>query len=267
MTPYTVRNKFTNQSQPVPCGKCPDCKRRRVSGWSFRLLNEARQSSSAHFITLTYDTINVPITKSGFMDLSRRDLQLFFKKLRKVNVHKIKYYVCGEYGGRTMRPHYHLLLFNAEIRTVQDAWAKGSLHYGLVTDASVGYTLKYMCKSKRIPLHRNDDRIPEFSLMSKGLGLNYVTDDMIVWHHADKDNRMYCNLPDNKKIAMPRYYKQKIYTDEQRKAIGYVTRQRQLKEESKQIKKQGDKYYHKKAASDMAEFNRMNHESKGRDKL
>lgn len=30
---------------------------------------------------------------------------------------------------------------------------------------------------------------------------------------------MYCNLGDGRKIAMPRYYKLKIYTDEERKQI------------------------------------------------
>jgi len=49
---------------------------------------------------------------------------------------------------------------------------------------------------------------------------------MQTWHIADHENRMYCNLTDGKKIAMPRYYKQKIYTDEQRKIIGEATRAR-----------------------------------------
>lgn len=45
---------------------------------------------------------------------------------------------------------------------------------------------------------------------------------MLVWHHADKLNRMYINIGDGKKAAMPRYYKNKIYSDEQRKEIsGY----------------------------------------------
>jgi len=41
---------------------------------------------------------------------------------------------------------------------------------------------------------------------------------------------MYCNLTDGKKIGMPRYFKQKIYTDEQRKAIGLATRTKMLLE-------------------------------------
>ncbi|QCS36950.1 replication initiation protein [Tortoise microvirus 32] len=173
LTPYIV--KHNGDEQPVPCGKCPACMKRRISGWSFRLMQEYKRCHSAHFITLTYDTKHVPITDKGFMALSKRDVQLFFKRLRKAHTKEqlsdnpIKYYVAGEYGGRTNRPHYHIILFNAVLELIQPAWNLGSVHYGEVNEASVGYTLKYMCKPARIPLHANDDRQPEFSLMSKGL--------------------------------------------------------------------------------------------------
>lgn len=35
---------------------------------------------------------------------------------------------------------------------------------------------------------------------------------MIKWHKADLNNRMYCTTSDGKKISMPRYYKNKLYT-------------------------------------------------------
>lgn len=169
LTPFTVKDKQGGMI-PVPCGKCPNCVKRRVSQWSFRLMQEEKVSSSAYFLTLTYDTSRVPLTKNGFMSLDKRDVQLFFKRLRKVNIEKLRYYLVGEYGGRTMRPHYHVILFNADLKTIQPAWAMGQIHYGSVAGASVGYTLKYMSKVNRIPLHRNDDRLPEFAHMSKGLG-------------------------------------------------------------------------------------------------
>lgn len=159
-----------NETIPVPCGKCADCLKRRVSGWSFRLMNEEKKSSSAFFLTLTYDTKHVDITKNGFMTLNKKHMQDFMKRLRKRNQEKLKYFLVGEYGGKTKRPHYHLILFNAVLDTVQPAWELGSVHYGLVTGASVGYTLKYMMKPSKIPMHKNDDRLKEFSLMSKGLG-------------------------------------------------------------------------------------------------
>lgn len=220
MTPYHV-NMGEGCTIPVPCGKCPGCLARRVSGWSFRLLQEDKHSENSLFITLTYDTAHVHITRNGFMSLCKRDLQLFFKRLRKLhtgsNKSNIKYYAVGEYGGRTRRPHYHLILFNAKTELVQPAWSLGQVHYGQVSGASVGYTLKYMNKPRK-NTHRNDDREKEFSLMSKGLGANYLSEKMVHWHKADLEQRMYCNI-DGKKIAMPRYYKNKIYTEQERAKI------------------------------------------------
>lgn len=170
------------------------------------------------------------------MTLNKRDVQLFFKRLRKYhakqnNRSRVKYYLCGEYGGRTKRPHYHAIIFGVNEESCRKCWTSktgqiGSLHFGTVTGASIGYTLKYMCKPHRIPQFRGDDRIPEFSLMSKGLGLNYLSDEMVQWHKNDLNSRMYVPIEDGKKIAMPRYYKDKIYTDAERKKIGQVQKQR-----------------------------------------
>lgn len=241
---------------PVPCGRCAKCLKRRASGWSFRLMQQEKISQSAHFITLTYDTRHVHITKAGFMDLNKRDVQLFFKSLRKKSdrdlckLYPIKYYAVGEYGTRTNRPHYHIILFNAELKLIQSAWTLGQVHYGQVTGASVGYCLKYMQKPKRIPMHRNDDRTPEFGLFSKGLGANYLTPAMVKWHKDDLENRMYCNIEGNKKIAMPRYIKNKLYNETEREQAAFATLQRiRLQEERA---RQENPLYDQQKISDMA---------------
>lgn len=168
LTPFTVRDKLTNRSIPVPCGKCPECLKRRVSAWSFRLMQEDKRSTSSHFVTLTYDTAHVPISKNGYMSVSMTDVQNFMKRLRKLVILDkdqlpLKYYVCAEYGGKTNRPHYHMIIFNLPSAGLIDkCWQLGSVHYGQVTGASVGYTLKYINKQKRIPQHKHDDRVPEF---------------------------------------------------------------------------------------------------------
>lgn len=155
----------------IPCGKCSECIARKISAWSVRLTSQERQCNSALFLTLTYSTDHVPISPNGFMTLNKRDVQLFFKSLRKAQYGNkksdIKYYAAGEYGGRTNRPHWHIILFNARIELLQPAWDKGQIHYGTVTPASIGYSLKYISKPKRFPKHANDDRLRECALMSK----------------------------------------------------------------------------------------------------
>lgn len=214
LTPIKLKNETNIHT--VPCGKCYDCYQRRISQWSFRLMQEEKKSSSAFFITLTYEKQHLPKTQTNQATLDKRDIQLFMKQLRKKNREKLKYFVCGEYGSNYERPHYHMILFNAKEKTIQPTWQKGQIHIGKVSAASVGYTLKYMQKQGKIPKHFKDDRKKEFQLMSKGLGLSYITKNISKWHLNDLENRLYLNIEDNKKIAMPRYYKDKIYTKEQR---------------------------------------------------
>lgn len=228
---------------PIPCGKCLECRKRLISSWSFRLLQQAKHSTMSHFITLTYATTTVPITRNGFMSLRKEDLQKYFKRLRKLCPDSVvKYFAVGEYGSRTMRPHYHIILFGANDNAIIKAWALdnkpiGNLHIGRCTPASVAYSLKYVMKPGKIPLHRNDDRVPEFRIMSKGLGIGYITEAMAAWHAADIENRGYCVVEGGKKIAMPRYYKDKIYFDHERKAIAEAGLRRALQEEFMEMMK------------------------------
>lgn len=253
MNPFTLKEE--NGGHQVPCGKCFNCKRRRASSWSVRLMKEYERSTSGYFITLTYDTRYVPITKKGFMSLNKKHLQTFFKRLRQwhgKNHTSIKYYAVGEYGGKTFRPHYHIIIFNANIEFIEKSWSEcvnkklalhrplGEIHYGTLTEASVGYTLKYISKAKRIPLHANDDRIPEFSLMSKGLGSNYLTEKMVKWHKNNPEERIFVPLKDGKKAPMPRYFKQKIYDESEKERIAFHWKKQSDLSNAKLVEVHGD---------------------------
>ena len=168
VTPYHVKNpRYTGVGSserfiPVPCGKCPVCLNRRTSAWSYRLMQEEKVSESALFVTFTYSTDFVNISPNGYMTLCKKDWQDFMKRLRffSPKFPKIRYYVAGEYGTQTMRPHFHAIIFNAQQKLIERAWTKGLLYFGSVSGASIGYTAKYINKGKVIPAHRNDDRVP-----------------------------------------------------------------------------------------------------------
>lgn len=250
--------------EPVPCGKCPSCLSRKASGWSFRLMQELKGSSSGYFITLTYDTKHVPLTRNGFMDLNPSHLQKFIKRLRYYNEQAgnyipLKYYGVGEYGSRTKRPHYHVILFNSRLESIGTAWTQGQIHYGSVTLASVGYVLKYISKNTYRKRFHRDDRSEEFSRMSKGLGQSYLTQNMLNWHHGDLLNRMYCTIEDGKKIAMPRYYKERIYNTEERELVGSHQLQQIILRRNEEIEKLGLEEYERLQREKMeAEFRNLN---------
>lgn len=58
------------------------------------------------FVTLTYE--DAP------PKLNVGDTQRFLKRLRKRI--PIRYFLCGEYGEKTKRPHYHAVLFGTDLR-------------------------------------------------------------------------------------------------------------------------------------------------------
>lgn len=258
MNPIKIKNPKDGYKMEVPCSRCEMCRKRFASWWSFRLMQELKVSSSAYFITLTYGNrksgyATPPVSKSGYLDLSKRHLQLFIKRLRRShgnNAKSIKYYAVGEYGGKFKRPHYHLIIFNAQLDKIIgeryasmarskrikldgyfemkcDLWhdteqdrLRGHITVSNdVNEKSVGYTLVYISKPSRIPEHRNDDRQPEFGLMSKGLGLSYLTKAMVTWHKKKLEDRMYVPLKDGDKASMPRYYKLKLYDEAEREKI------------------------------------------------
>lgn len=179
-------------------------------------------SSSSHFITLTYDNLHVPVTSNGFLTLDKTALPSFIKRLRKYEKEKVKYYACGEYGGRTDRPHYHAIVFNvSNPLNYQKAWSIiddgrrdpiGHVDCGEVTGDSIAYCCKYMDKPHGIPRYDRDDRQKEFSLMSKNLGISWMSRPAILQYFKENLDQLYITRPGGTRLAMPRYYRDRMFT-------------------------------------------------------
>lgn len=214
----TIKQRMMNsyQMQQVPCGKCLECKKQRSSSWYLRLKTELKTCDSALFVTFTYDDNQLNFTPNGNMSLYYRDLQLMFKRLRKRNHSKtqtkIKYYAVGEYGAQTFRPHYHAIIFNVhDSDDIRHSWPHGFVDIGTVTDASIHYTLKYIQKSVINPIRDElDDRHPEKALMSKGLGIDFLTPQMV--RHLRNHPAKPVTMRGNHNVGLPRYYRDKIFS-------------------------------------------------------
>lgn len=198
----------------VPCGKCLACKKERSKAWAIRLMLESLSWDDCCFITLTYDPENVPFTDVMLNSqklpytLFKRDLQLFFKRLRRdldYDGRKIKYYAVGEYGDHTFRPHYHAIIFgmsSLDRSLFEENWNKGIVDIGDVTIKSCNYVAGYV--QKKLYGEVADDvyglREWPFSVMSKGLGKAYIEEN-----YED----LYKNgfvLFQSRKIALSRYF-------------------------------------------------------------
>lgn len=225
--PITIgSNDGKRKYKVVPCGKCTPCRRRRQAQWSFRLSQEMQRSTSAAFLTLTYDDYHLPRIDEyvegyeyliGKPTLNKRDIQLFIKRLRKkqkkITNDKIKYYAVGEYGGITKRPHYHFIAFNIAPsllfeNPIDDIWQKGNSQVDECNIRTIQYVTKYVMKSLGKPFKVGQ---AEFSMMSKRLGDNFLTNARV--RHYRELERPYIVWEDGKKHSMPRYYKEKIWHD------------------------------------------------------
>lgn len=193
-----------------PCGKCINCRARSRQEWVFRLRMEYRSSDFGLFVTLTYDDDHLP--PDG---VSKRDVQLFLKRLRKnFDSRTLRYYICSEYGDHTYRAHYHALLFfvgikrNAELYDIiTRSWQNGFVDFGEIEEGSIVYVTKYCLKGSDVPPGMNDN----FRLLSKmhgGLGVDYI-EDQFDYHLQRLDKPTYVHL-EGHSAPMPRYYRTKI---------------------------------------------------------
>lgn len=137
---------------------------------------EARLHQSSFFCTLTYDQVHVP----GDGGVRPRDVQLFLKRLREACAEKIRFFAVGEYGDRTQRPHYHLVLFGLlDYRLIGSCWPFGAVHVGFVTPQSCAYVSGYTVKKWTKVVPELNGRHPEFTRMSLRPGIGAVAAEEI----------------------------------------------------------------------------------------
>lgn len=206
---------YINDGMQVPCGKCAFCLVNKRSQWMFRIHHEMRtQMHRGYFITLTYDEKHVPRAYDGRLSLRFRDVQLYLKKIRKQNYYA-KYICVGEYGGQTLRPHYHLLIWtDCPDKNLEKIWAKGRIHFGTLTMASAMYTLKYIIQPKHGDIESGLEKTR--AQFSKGLGLGYLNDAACHYHVGDYESPNVFSVIDGRMVGLPRYYKDKIFTKYQK---------------------------------------------------
>jgi len=195
-----------NSTSPmeIPCNNCMGCKLEKSRQWAVRMMHESKCWPENCFLTLTYDQDHVPLDYS----LRLRDLQLFFKRLRKeLEPRTIRFFACGEYGDHFYRPHYHAIVFNYDPPNKQlhsinnqkkhytsqqltDAWQLGLATTSDVTHASCAYVARYVTKKLKSgddygaqhyyrlsPIDGQMHSVrPEFATMSTkpGIGFTYT---------------------------------------------------------------------------------------------
>lgn len=194
----------------VPCGKCTACRIQRTREWTERIMSESYYHDNSVFVTLTYDEDHVPSASSGRLTLVKKDVQDFFKRVRRrleflEDTRKIRYYAVGEYGDSTKRPHYHAIVFGLsadDLEILESCWKVGFVSVGSVTYDSARYVAGYVQKKlygDKALSEYADSQAP-FSLMSKGIGKEFVLDNKDRFYQGGS-----INVGFGKKIRRNRY--------------------------------------------------------------
>lgn len=217
----------------INCGQCIGCRISKQSAWVMRCYAESREHKRSIFATLTYDDDNL----NPRQELEYKDFQLFLKRLRKSagkrRASPFRFFVAGEYGERTNRPHWHALLFGYDpvdsvryssvyskhplftSQELSEAWGKGLATFGEVNEQTIRYTAGYIVNRHSAESERyirvcpetgeTWSVVPEFARMSlkPGIGAEWLRKyykDIYQAHDG-----VYIN---NRKNPIPRYFEE-----------------------------------------------------------
>lgn len=143
--PISLLDPASGYPYSASCGRCRTCRINKQEQWIFRNEMELRLNPEASFVTLTYRPEDCPES------LDYSDIQSFLKRFRKSVAPKpIRFYCTGEYGSKTQRPHWHLLIYGHQFPKLGhypiEQWPSGFAYIGQVTSASIRYTVGYLMK-------------------------------------------------------------------------------------------------------------------------
>lgn len=191
----------------VPCRQCLGCRLAHARDWATRSVVESRYHSESCFLTLTYRDDALP----AYGSVHPWHIGQFVKRVRdigRVRVNgkltstlKVRYLASSEYGPRTNRPHYHMLLWgycpsdlrlykrgkdpsqNLYVsRTLNRLWGHGRVIVGSrVNVQTAGYVARYTLKKA-----------------NEGKSAFFYTD-----REKLKDNKRFTRYYVNKKTELP----------------------------------------------------------------
>lgn len=174
-------------SQPYGCGQCMPCRYNRRRLWANRIMLEAKMHAHSSFVTLTYGPEALPPGGT----LVPKHTQDWLKRLRKGVEHPLRFFLVGEYGDLSNRPHYHAAIFGLpgclqnhldEYRRskcncssclfIRETWKHGKTDNAYLTLESANYVAGYVTKKlTRKGDPKLGDRHPEFARMSLKPGI------------------------------------------------------------------------------------------------
>lgn len=210
---------------PVGCGKCTECRKQRTNQWRYRLEYEIKnkKNENVEFVTMTFSEESIKKIKNICKtneenEIAKIAIRKYLERWRKKNKKSQKHWLITELGHEgTERIHIHGLIWcdKNKKKEIEKTWGYGWIGWGkYVNSRTINYILKYVTKI--------DTDHPNFNgkiFCSPGLGKGWVKENKEKIKYKKDESQEFVKLANGKKINMPMYYKQKIYTEDEREHI------------------------------------------------
>lgn len=221
---------------PIGCGKCMECVRKKSREWQVRLAEEIKENTNGKFVTLTFSEesliklgkeVNEKKNKKLYgyeldNEIATRAVRLFLERWRKKYKKSVRHWLTTELGTtKTERIHLHGLIFtDIKKEEIASIWgygyadARDKSNGGEVSEKTINYIIKYVSKK--------DEKHKEYKaviLCSKGIGKGYTKSYNAQKNRYNRETNETYKNKQGYKIALPIYYRNKIYTEQEREKL------------------------------------------------
>ena len=215
---------------PIGCGKCMECMKQKARNWQVRLQEDIKYFENPKFVTYSFSDdslihLEKELIKKG-MNLDGYELEneiatiavrRFLERWRKKYKKSLRHWLITELGSKnTERIHIHGIIYTDQVNELVNKWGYGHSYIGdYVNDKTINYISKYI--NKRDLLHKEYN--PKL-LVSAGIGGNY-TESIEARRNkfrGEETDEAYVTR-DGIKLPLPIYYRNKIYSDEEREKL------------------------------------------------
>lgn len=220
---------------PIGCGKCMECKKQEAGRWKVRLMEDIKENKNGIFITLTF-------SNQSIKELCRHEqvkglegyeldngiatiaIRLFLERWRKKFGKSLRHWLVTELGHNgTENIHVHGIVWtDQKLEELRSIWNYGFIwptkdaeKHNYVNSITINYITKYITKT--------DIKHKYFKpkvLTSPGIGSAYTEKPQSKSNAFNGIDTLDTYRTDSGfKIALPIYYKNKIYTETEREKL------------------------------------------------
>ena len=212
---------------PIGCNNCMECRKQKCNNWRVRLMEDIKMNKNAHFITLTFSNEKYteidnkcPKEIEGYDRdnwIATYAVRHFLENWRKQFKKSLRHWFVTELGHRgTENIHIHGIVWTHNKEAIKKKWNYGYSWIGTyVNEKTINYIAKYITKID--PLHKY---YKSLVLTSPGIGSNYTKtlNSKLNKYKPGNTNDLYTGKTGHK-LPLPIYYRNKIYTDEEREKL------------------------------------------------